>query len=390
MESISHLQGRLAATNRAARNLVAEGGTFPSPANRAAFDALMRDVERTEALIDLHNAAAPEPISMRWAREHVIFDRFLREGDSNDPGIRNVMTTTTGSQGGYAVPSLVAADIMSYLSGYGWMRQVATILPTAGGAPMGYPAADATAQKGERVDQNAAAAAADPTFTTASLATTKYSSKIITLPWELLQDSASDIVGFVAQCMADRVGRIQNDDFTTGTGTNQPTGVATAAGVGKLGTTGQTATVLYDDLVDLVDSVDEVYLGMPSKQAGVPDRNRCGFMMSQTARKMVRKIKDSNGRPIFIPAATLQDVPQLLDFPVFINNSVPVPAASAKSILFGGLQRYVIRDVQEIAIHRLAGSEYVKMGQVGFLMFVRSGGALPDTSAVKAYQHPAS
>src|SRR3546814_1871356 len=38
-----------------------------------------------------------------------------------------------------------------------------------------------------------------------------------------------------------------------------PNGLITAATVGKTGTTGQTLTVIYDDLVDLEHSVDPAY-----------------------------------------------------------------------------------------------------------------------------------
>ena len=46
-------------------------------------------------------------------------------------------------------------------------------------------------------------------------------------------------------------GRITNTHFTTGDGTSKPYGIVTGATLGKTGTTGRTATVIYDDLVDL-------------------------------------------------------------------------------------------------------------------------------------------
>src|SRR3546814_11673151 len=70
-----------------------------------------------------------------------------------------------------------------------------------------------------------------------------------------------------------------------------PNGLITAATVGKTGTTGQTLTVIYDDLVDLEHSVDPAY-----REGG-----NCSFMMADGSVKTIKKIKDSQGRPIFIP-----------------------------------------------------------------------------------------
>jgi len=105
-------------------------------------------------------------------------------------------------------------------------------------------------------------------------------------------------------------------------------------------------------------------------------------------RKVVRRIKDANGMPVWMPGVG-GELPQLLDYPVHINNDMPVPAAGAKSLMFGNYSRYVVRDVlQGGFFFRFDDSRYVSNGQVGFLMFWRSGGNLTDTGAVKYYQHP--
>src|SRR5205085_8467549 len=83
--------------------------------------------------------------------------------------------------------------------------------------------------------------------------------------------------------------------------TGQPNGLVTAASVGKTGTTGQTATIIYDDLVDLVDSLDVAYLDVPVSDPQMPGVEP-GWMMSQALRKVVRKIKDTAGRPIWTPS----------------------------------------------------------------------------------------
>ena len=66
-------------------------------------------------------------------------------------------------------------------------------------------------------------------------------------------------------------------------------------------------------------------------------------------------------------------------------------AANAKSILFGALAEYTIRDVMEVLLQRYDDSAYAKKAQVGFNAWMRSGGNLIDNGgAVKAYQNSAT
>jgi len=387
MESIKHMKGRLDELTRAASAQLAAMGTNPTRAQTDVFDRFMDEAERLEVVLQLRRDGGESPI-VQWGRAHIAFDNFIRKGE--DLGkVRNTMSTTTESQNGFSVDPLVARDVVFNLKGYGWMRQVATEFVTANGVDMTFPTSDGTAEVGERMAQNSSASSSDPSFGSVVVNTTKYGSKVFTVPIELLQDSAIDIVEFVTQRATERIGRLQNQDYTTGTGTGQPTGLVTAASVGKTGLTGQTTTIIFDDLADMIDSVDEACLGMPSKQPGVPSRDGVGWMFSQTMRKTIRKLKDTNGRPIWLPAVG-GEPPQLLDYPVFINNDMPAPAANAKSLAFGNLAKYVIRDAAEFTLYRFADSAYMLKGQIGFMGVARSGGNLSDSGAVKLYQHSAS
>jgi HK97 family phage major capsid protein len=301
--------------------------------------------------------------------------------------INAAMSTSTPSEGGYSVALPVAAELINLIKGYGWMRQVARQTTTATGAALSYPTSDGTRETGELLTQNQVASNLDPSFGSVPIPTFRFSSKVFTVPWELLQDSGVDIVGVIMQRMRDRIGRSQNPYFTTGTGSGQPMGMVTASSVGKTGTTGQTTTVIYDDLADLADSVDEGQLGMPAKNA--PLGVEPGWMFSQSMRKIVRKIKDSNGRPIWTPSNGGHPA-QLLDYPVYINNDMPAAAANAKSIAFGNLNSYMVRDVQDMRVFRFDDSAYGLKGQVGFVGMARAGGALLDSGAVKLYQHSAA
>lgn len=303
-----------------------------------------------------------------------------------NPDIRAAMSTTTNTEGGYTTALEYQRSLEQALKEFGGMREVATVFQTETGTQLQVPTADATAEEGEILGQNAAAALGETTFGLATLDVYKYSSKKIALPFELLQDAFIDIEAYIREVLQTRLGRIQNKHFTTGTGTSQPRGVVTASAVGKTGATGQTTTVTYDDLVDLEHSVDPAYRRFP----GV------GFMMADSSLKVVRKLKDSQGRPIFVPGYE-QGNPggapdRLLGRPIYINQDVAAMAASAKSILFGAFSKYRIRDVMDLTLFRMTDSAFTLNGQVGFVAFVRTGGNLIDLSgaSVKHYANSAT
>lgn len=417
MSSIQALRERLAASNKAAKNLLAEKGSIPWTAeDQKTFDNHADESERITRQIDAHQKMidADRDVNFTDAADHDIeanakngkaltndqkaFNVFLRKSFKDmtvDEAllVRNTMSTTTGSQGGYSVQSSISSQLINLLKAYGYMRQTSSQITTDNGAPLSYPTSDGTSETGEWIAQNTTATAADPTFGTVALNVFKASSKIVAVPLELLQDSSIDIQAMVFKRLADRIGRISNTGFTTGGGTTDPNGLVTASSVGKTGTSGQTLTIIYDDLVDLVDSLDAAYLAH-SGTALDASNGGCGFMMSQTMRRVVRKIKDTGGRPIWTPsydAGMSSGTPdQLLGFPVHLNNDMAVPAANAKSLAFGCLSRYMIRDAMDVTMFRFDDSAYMKLGQVGFLAWARTGGNLMDTNAVKLYQHSAT
>lgn len=315
----------------------------------------------------------------------------LAEDDRNrmlarqTPDIRAAMSTTTPAEGGYTTSPEYYTQLAEAIALFGGMRAAASVIRTATGNTMNFPTANATAEEGEIVGQNSGAAAGDTTFGNATMPVFKYSSKKIALPWELLQDSFLDIEGYIRDLLAVRLGRVQNKHFTIGVGTTEPLGIVPAAASGKVGTTGQTATVIYEDLVDLEHSVDPLYRSMP----GV------GFMLHDQSLKVVRKIKDLEGRPIFVPGYE-QGNPggapdRLLNRPIMINQHVPTMAANAKSILFGAFKKYLIRDVMDLTLFRMTDSAFTLLGQVGFVAFQRSGGNYIDGgSGVKFYQNSAT
>jgi len=408
MKTIAELRALIKAKHTEAKALVEN-----TPSNewteekQAAYDEMVAAIESAKAEIDriqqlatligeeaateeadaaAHNARNKHPAI---AKSRALFAKWLKGGDKalsaqDWADIRATMSTTTGSEGGYAVQTDIAKTVADALKDFGGVRSVATVIQTEMGNPMSFPTSNGTSEVGELIAENTTATSADPTFGTQPLNVSKFSSKVIAVPIELLQDSSVDIEAFVLKRITDRLGRITNQLFTTGTGSSQPRGLVTASTVGKTGVTGQATSITYDDLIDLVHSVDPAYRAS----------SQCGFMLHDTTMREIRKLKDNNGRPVFMPgydglADAMPDT--ILGYPVTINQDMPVMAANAKSVLFGDMSRYYVRDVLQNTLHRFEDSAYAKLGQVGFLAWARSGGNLIDVGgAIKYYQNSAT
>jgi HK97 family phage major capsid protein len=73
-----------------------------------------------------------------------IFAKWLRGGDAalnadDWASVRNTMSTTTGSQGGFTVDTQVATEVIDRLRAFGGMREVATVIATSGFGSMSFP-----------------------------------------------------------------------------------------------------------------------------------------------------------------------------------------------------------------------------------------------------------
>jgi HK97 family phage major capsid protein len=404
--SIQALRERLAASNVAAKKLLADKGSQTwSKEDQAAFDGHMDEAERVANQIAAHERMIEQDREDNFkdavkddgkpkSEADKAFNIFLRKSFKDMSveealAIRNVMSTTTGSQGGFTVQSTVAAQLIDFAKAYSYMRRVAGNLRTATGEALSYPTSDGTSEEGEWIAQNVTATDSDPVFGTVALNVFKVSSKVVAVPIELLQDSTIDIQAMIMKRLGQRIGRTSNKGYTTGTGTGQPNGMLTAASAGKIGATGQTLLITYDDLVDLVDSLDAAYLNDSGTDEDVG--GAVGFQMSQTMRRTIRKIKDTTGRPLWTPGyeggITQRSPDLLMGYPVYLNNDMPVPAANAESLAFGAFGNYLIRDAMDVTMFRFDDSAYTKLGQVGFLAWARTGGNLIDVNSVKTYTH---
>jgi HK97 family phage major capsid protein len=284
------------------------------------------------------------------------------------------MGVSTGPGGLFGVPNELMRPLEVALLTFGGMRQVATIIRTDTGATLPIPMTNDTTNVGEIVAENTTVTSQDLALTQLNLGAFKYSSKMVLVSIELMQDNAINLASFLGEALGTRIGRITNNHFTTGTSGAQPVGIVTAATAGKTSATSQQNTILVDDLIDLEHSVDPAY------------RASAKFMMHDSTLKAIKKLKDTSGRPLFLPGISSSAPDTILGYPFVINQSMGVLGTTIKSILFGALDKYLIRDVRGIELLRL-DERFAEFGQVAFLAFARFDGNLLNagTNPVKYF-----
>lgn len=276
---------------------------------------------------------------------------------------RAAQSGITGSAGAFLIPEGFITTLERALLEFGGMRQVSDVMRTATGNDLPWPTSDDTTNKGEIIGENITQNEQAITFGQTIFKAYKYSSKMVKIPFELLQDSAIDLASLTGTILGERIGRIQNDHFTTGTGAGQPKGITLAS---TLGVTSATATAIKaDELIDLIYSVDPAY------------RIGAGFLMHDGVFLAISKLKDGQGQYLF-QGMNNSNVLSIKGYPITINMSMQSTVATAtKTVLFGQLNKYKIRDAGDVRLIRL-DERYAELDQVAFVSFMRSDGNLLD------------
>jgi HK97 family phage major capsid protein len=300
-------------------------------------------------------------IAIRLASRPPKFDR-----NGNVIAENRDMGAATGSAGGFLVAQGFSNMFEKALKLFGGPRQVADVMRTTNGAPMPWPSMDDTSNVGEQIGENTAVASQDATIGSVTFGAYKYSSKLIPVSYELMEDSAFDMVSEVGAIAGERIGRITSTRYTTGNGTTQPQGIVTAS---TLGRTAASATALSTiDLIQLRQSVDPAYRADP----------RCGFMMHNSILTLCLLLQDSQNRPIFLESYRDGELDRILGAPVVLNQDMASATASTnRTVLFGCFPKFKIRDVGAIRLRRLE-ERYAEKDQTGFIAFMRTDSKLID------------
>lgn len=287
------------------------------------------------------------------------------------PEVR-ALATGSGAAGGYTVEDERLQRIESAMKRFGGMMESSEIIATSTGADMPFPTADDTGNTGAQLDENTQIAQQDVTFGQIVLKSYTFTSKLILVPWQLLQDSAFDIERWLDEKLGERIGRIVNTRATTGTGVGTLRGIVVASTAGK--TAASATAVTFLELLDLKHSVDPAY------------RMGAKWMFNDATLKALKQLVDGASRPIWQPGIASSfsgGYPDTIDGDRYvINQDMASMTTGQKTILYGDLSKYKLRIVKGVTLVALR-ERYADYLQTGLFGFYRCDGNLID-----AGQHP--
>lgn len=285
------------------------------------------------------------------------------------------LTKSPTTAGGHTVGTSFYAQLVDHLIEVsGVMQAGPTVLVTQSGENLPVPRTTGHSSAASEIGEGVAITESDPAFAQLVLGAYKYG-VLVQVSYELLEDTYVDLLGYLAMQAGRAVGNAFGTRLATGTGSSQPQGVATAATVGVTGGAGVAGAFTADNLIDLHYSVIAPYRNSPS----------CGWLMRDATVAAVRKLKGSDNNYLWQPGLTVGAPDILLGKPVFTDPNVAAVATSARSVLFGDMSRYFVRQVRDIRFER---SDEFAFGAdlVTFRCVLRGDGGLADTTgAVKCF-----
>ena len=279
--------------------------------------------------------------------------------------------TTTG--GGYLIPEGFSNQLEKAIKPYASVLDACTIFDTASGNDLPWPTVDDTSNKGHLLTINTQDTVYNVTYGQVIFYAYMFTSYIVKVPLQLLQDSAFPYESHVAQLLGERLGRILADYFTTGTGSDEPQGIVTGASASSVSSVSASA-VTRDNILDLKHSVNQLYRNAPG----------AAFMFNDNTFKAIAKLTfgTSDDRPLWQPSIATGQPDTIEGKRFYINDSMADIAAAAISMVFGDLKKFHIRRVRGTLffVYREKFMDYL---QVGYQAYNRW-----DSRMIDAGQHP--
>lgn len=328
------------------------GADMPEEWERAAFECRIRP-EQPSIRVQLFDTGQFRGIP-RWP-------------NGQPRAEERALGVATATKGQEMVPEGFVPRLEKAMLAFGGMLQVSDVLRTDTGADLPWPRSDDTGNKGVLLAENTVVTEQDVAFAATTLGAFKYTSKLVKVAIELIQDSAISISELLGDMLGERLGRIFNEHFTTGTGSGQPNGIEVAAPIGI--TTAAVATFDADDLINMMHSVDPAY------------RVGARWLAHDSIMAVVRLFKEggaATNQYLWQPGLQLGQPDRLLGFPITINQDMDSAIATgADAMIFGDLRKYKVRLVREIRLRRLV-ERFADADQEGFVAFARGDGDLLD------------
>ena len=267
---------------------------------------------------------------------------------------------------GGLVPQGFFDQIIAKLDENAVVRNVATVVPTAGGEDIKFPQVTALSSA-SLVAEGGAIGESDPTSASVTLGAFKYA-YLVQVSSELLADEGVDIEAFLANDAGRALGNGAGADFATANGSSKPNGIMNASSAGV--TCASATAITSDEVIDLMHSVTAPY------------RVNSQFIMKDSTLKEIRQLKDSNNNYLFQQGLQFGMPDTLLGVPVLTDPNIEAIATGKKVVSYGDHSKYYIREVNGIQVDRSVDYAFAN-DLVTFRFIYRADGDLLDTNAIK-------
>jgi len=312
------------------------------------------------------------------------FNAYLRHGD--DEALRGLalegkaLSTAVAGDGGYLVDPRTADTVKSMLVATGSIRSIASVV-TVDASNFDVLIDRSDVGTGWVTETGSVSETATPLIERISIRL----HQLAAMPkasQRLLDDSAFDVEGWLAEKIASRFIRSESAAFVNGDGADKPKGILLPAKVpnsawtwGSLGyvASGAAADFPTTNAVDCI--VNLVYA------LEAPYRANATFVMNSKTAGAVRKMKDADGRFMWADGLAVAEPPRLMGYPVLICEDMPDIAANAHAIAFGDFAAgYTIAERTDLRILR---DPFSAKPHVLFYATKRVGGDISDYAAIK-------
>ena len=339
----------------------------------ADANALKADIERLEACAESEERSLPTNRPPREGFESAEADARPQEERNlaSNKAFRSYLRgerfeqrdLTLSADGGVMIPVAAVSPIVAQRSA-GSLYDIVGHLRTTTGEDVRFPLWDDTGN-GLVLDSAAIGNGTDPAVNGVTIKTDGLrTGDPLLLDNKLVQDVSFDLISYVNQALTARYQRGVSQAMNAGNSSNIvgltgniPTPVTTEA-VGALG---------YDDFVAMIAALDPAY------------HNGACFAFSNATLGNVLKIKDTQGRPIFIPyldGAKSGFAGQILGFPVKVDQYAPAVASNNVPVRFGDFgMGYQLREVVPGLVIKQSAQRWIELNRLGVVAFARAGGA---------------
>ncbi len=248
-------------------------------------------------------------------------------------GEKRALVTTNA---GFLIPTQFEARLLEMQMAIGPLyagSPAVSNVETESNGPRKMPLTDDTSATAYVQTETGAPTAADLAVSQVSMGTSTFSSGLVLLSNELIQDTSGWTTGekVLQSSLAKRLSRIQNKTFLqsllTTLGSNASVSIA-AAGTSPVPT----------DIVNLIGAVNAQYRYS----------DRAAFLMNSITQSVLGNLKESTGRPIFKHVMAAK--PTLLDYSVFVTPYADSIASTKNPIIFGDWSYVFIRHIPGIEL----------------------------------------